>query len=59
MNPLREERDRYLAFAFTHADLLMEIDTQGLIAYADGALSHIFGDHSPKLDRKPFEELFY
>jgi EAL domain-containing protein (putative c-di-GMP-specific phosphodiesterase class I) len=37
-NALREERDRFLAFAFASADALIEIDPSGRILYATGAL---------------------
>jgi hypothetical protein len=39
---LRAERDRFVAFSFTAADALVEIDTQGAIVYAAGAI-HMLG----------------
>ena len=37
----RAERDRYVAFAFAAADLLLEVDPAGLIAFATGAAKSI------------------
>ncbi len=36
---LRSDRDRFLAFAFAGADLLIEIDLKGRIVFAEGAIS--------------------
>ncbi|HEY8964625.1 MAG TPA: EAL domain-containing protein [Alphaproteobacteria bacterium] len=36
-NGMKEQRDRFLAFAFAGADLLLEVDAQGKILYAAGA----------------------
>jgi PAS domain S-box-containing protein len=40
---VRAERDRYVAFAFAAADLLLEIDRQGLILFASGAAQQLTG----------------
>ena len=42
---LKRERDRFVAFAFASADILMELDTDGSIIYVDGATKRL-------LDRK-------
>ena len=34
---LKRERDRFVAFAFASADILMELDPKGNVIYADGA----------------------
>lgn len=34
---LKDQRDRFLAFAFAGADLMLEIGTDGKILYALGA----------------------
>ena len=36
---LRHDRDRFLAFAFAGADLLIEVDLKGRIVFAEGAIS--------------------
>lgn len=40
---LRAERDRFVGFAFAHADLLVELDAAGRIAWADGAFRYALG----------------
>src|SRR3989304_10215537 len=40
---VRAERDRYVAFAFAAADLLLEIDRQGRILFASGAAQQLTG----------------
>jgi EAL domain-containing protein (putative c-di-GMP-specific phosphodiesterase class I) len=42
---LRSERDRFVAFAFAAADLLLEIDANSIICFASGA-SHSLTKHS-------------
>jgi EAL domain-containing protein (putative c-di-GMP-specific phosphodiesterase class I) len=46
-NALRVERDRFVAFAFAAADLLLEIDTAHTIRFATGALRSLT-QRSPK-----------
>ena len=36
---LRIDRDRYVAFAFAGSDILLELDAEGVIVFATGALS--------------------
>lgn len=40
---LRQERDRFLAFAFCRADLLLELTTDHQIVFASGACRSVFG----------------
>jgi PAS domain S-box-containing protein len=40
---LRDERDRFLAFAFCAADLLIELDANGAISFASGAVGDYLG----------------
>ena len=46
---LREERDRFLAFAFCMADTLIELDRDGVIAFAAGAAQDFFGRPAEQL----------
>ena len=41
---LREQRDRFLAFAFAASDLLLEIGDDSLIRYAVGATNQLLGE---------------
>ncbi|WP_420346136.1 EAL domain-containing protein [Pelagibius sp.] len=41
--PLRVQRDRFLAFAFAASDLLLEVGDDSLIRYALGATSQLLG----------------
>ncbi len=40
---LRRERDRFVAFAFAAADMLMELDKDGTVVFADGATGGLLG----------------
>lgn len=40
-DPIRAERDRFVAFAFAAADLLLEVDGAGKITFAAGALKSL------------------
>lgn len=53
-NRLREERDRFVGFAFAHADLLVELDAQGSVLWADGALRSMLGLDADELVGGPF-----
>ncbi len=48
-NSLKEERDRFVAFAFASADLLLEIDNNYNIRYIDGAIIGFLGEHPQQL----------
>ncbi len=41
--PVRQSRDRFLAFAFAAADLLVETGLDGMIVFAAGAFANRFG----------------
>ncbi len=55
---LREQRDRFLAFAFAASDLLLEIGDDGLIRYALGATNQLIGGAPADLIDKGWLELF-
>lgn len=42
-NPVKHERDRFVAFAFAAADMLLELDANHRIAYLDGATTGFLG----------------
>jgi len=46
---LRQDRDRFVAFAFSSAELLIEADEQLAIVYAVGANSQLVGEDAPSL----------
>lgn len=50
---LREERDRFVGFAFAHADILVELDGDGRIRWADGALRSMLGLDADSLIGQP------
>lgn len=56
-NNFKEQRDRFLAFAFAGADLLLEINKEGLITYAAGATG-LAASGDDKLMGKDVAELF-
>ncbi len=49
VNVLRAERDRFLGLAFAAADLLLETDEAGVIAFASGAAATLLGRSSQAL----------
>lgn len=55
---LREQRDRFLAFAFAASDLLLEIGDDGLVRYALGATNQLIGIAPQDLIDKGWLELF-
>lgn len=40
---LRAQRDRFIAFAFAGAEVLLELDANGTIVYCAGTTPHLFG----------------
>lgn len=42
-SPLRAERDRFVALAFCWGDILLELDGDGRIVYATGAIEPLLG----------------
>lgn len=51
---LRQERDRFVALAFSAADVLFELDRQCRIVFSAGAASALLGTKSEALVDKPF-----
>lgn len=61
MNPdkdLKDQRDRFLAFAFAGADLMLEVDALGRIVFALGAAKGLTGSNDSKLTGKDVSEIF-
>jgi EAL domain-containing protein (putative c-di-GMP-specific phosphodiesterase class I) len=56
---LRRERDRFVAFAFAAADLLIETDAAGVIVYAAGAAQRLAGCDAADLPGRRFAELLH
>lgn len=54
---LRTERDRFVAFAFSAADLMLEVSAAGLITFASGAARMIAGCDSELLLGRSFAAL--
>src|SRR5258708_18659288 len=51
---IRQERDRFLAFAFAAADLLLEVDAEGRIGYAAEALKSLTHHDAASLTGRAF-----
>ncbi len=56
-DPIRAERDRFVAFAFAAADLLLEVDENGKITFAAGALKALTQRDAGALSGRAFTEL--
>jgi EAL domain-containing protein (putative c-di-GMP-specific phosphodiesterase class I) len=54
---LREERDRFVGFAFAHADILVELDGDGRVCWADGALRSMLGVEADALLGQPIAKI--
>lgn len=54
---LRGERDRFVAFSFAAADLLVEVGRDGKIRFASGAAQCFSGRSAEQLTGQPFEDL--
>ncbi len=59
-NPLRRvaDRERFLAFAFTAAELLVETDASGIITFAAGSFQHRLGEPPEAFVGRPMHALF-
>jgi EAL domain-containing protein (putative c-di-GMP-specific phosphodiesterase class I) len=57
-NSLKEQRDRFLAFAFACADLFIEVSGEGRVIFAAGAAKGVTGIDDKKLIGKKWLELF-
>lgn len=55
-NSLRIERDRFVALAFCNADLLLELDDDGIIRFAAGAANVFLGVSAEELIGKPLRD---
>lgn len=55
---LREQRDRFLAFAFASSDLLLEVGDDSLIRYAVGATNQLLGGPPASVIGQGWLELF-
>ena len=55
---IRAERDRFVAFAFAAADLLIEVGSDERILYAAGAARALTGRDAPSLLGMQFRDLF-
>jgi EAL domain-containing protein (putative c-di-GMP-specific phosphodiesterase class I) len=56
---LKAQRDRFIAFAFAGADLLLELTDQNLIAYSAGAGEALYGLSDADLMGKPLAEMVH
>ena len=54
--PAKSERDRFVAFAFCWADILIELDAEGRIAFAAGATEILSGRDAGQLIGSEFAE---
>lgn len=59
LDTLRHQRDRFVAFAFSAADLLVEVGGDGRIVFAGGAGTGIAGRSADKLMGMPFVDLVH
>ncbi|HOT83263.1 MAG TPA: PAS domain-containing protein, partial [Candidatus Defluviicoccus seviourii] len=57
LSALRVERDRFVALAFSWADLLFELDPDGRIVYAAGAVEPFLGRKNEALVGESIEKL--
>jgi PAS domain S-box-containing protein len=56
---VKQERDRFVAFAFAAADMLLELDSDGKITYLDGAVTGFLGSSPKKWLGKNFYSLVH
>ncbi len=54
---LRSERDRFVAFAFASADLLIEFDSSEAVSFVAGATEGLLGKTPVQLAGMPFDTL--
>ncbi len=57
VDQLRHERDRFVAFAFASADILLELDEEGNILFADGATRGLLGRNAEEMQGQNFYQL--
>lgn len=58
-NALRQERDRFVAFAFASADILIELDEADKIMFMDGAVKGFLGKNADEFTGEKFIELVH
>jgi EAL domain-containing protein (putative c-di-GMP-specific phosphodiesterase class I) len=58
VDPVRRDRDRFVAFSFAAADLLLEVGADNIISYASGAARAVSGHAAETLVGQPYELLF-
>lgn len=56
---LRLERDRFVAFSFASADILVELDENANILFIDGATNGLLGGKAENFTGKPFLSLVH
>lgn len=56
---LREQRDRFLAFAFAASDLLLEVGDDSLVRYAVGATGQLLGGTPQEIIGRGWLDLFH
>tara|TARA_B100001123_G_scaffold451007_1_gene625915 strand:+ start:3323 stop:5053 length:1731 start_codon:yes stop_codon:yes gene_type:complete len=54
---LRKERDRFVAFSFAFADIVLEMDLDGTILFVDGATNGLLGREAESLNSQCFFSL--
>ena len=54
---MRAERDRFVAFAFSAADLMLEVAAEGQVTFVSGAARLLTGQDAEILTGKPFASL--
>lgn len=55
---LKHQRDRFVAFAFAAADLLIEVDSDNRVSFAAGAAQGLLGAAAQAQIGRPVLELF-
>ncbi|MBI1275768.1 EAL domain-containing protein [bacterium] len=53
---MRDERDRFVAFAFASADILIELNPQGQVVFVDGATFSLLGIKQEQMTGRSFLE---
>ncbi|MBI5164258.1 MAG: EAL domain-containing protein [Magnetospirillum sp.] len=56
---LREQRDKFIAFAFAGADLLVEVDSMGVVVFSTGAGEGLYGIKDGDLHGRSLSEFIY
>lgn len=59
VDKLKRERDRFVAFAFASADILMEIDKDGVVRFADGSVLKLLGKQPEEIVGKNFNDIIH